>query len=83
MAKIKVHIQLFAYLMKKADKSRWVEEIEEGIRLKEIWNSIRKRYGFRELSEHILMAKNGEYASKETIAHDGDEIAFFPPVGGG
>jgi molybdopterin converting factor subunit 1 len=31
----------------------------------------------------ILFAVNSEFARPETPVHDGDEIAFFPPVSGG
>jgi sulfur-carrier protein len=31
----------------------------------------------------VLFAVNTEFAKPETPVHDGDEIAFFPPVSGG
>jgi molybdopterin converting factor subunit 1 len=31
----------------------------------------------------ILIAVNSEFAQPESPVHDGDEIAFFPPVSGG
>lgn len=31
----------------------------------------------------LLAAVNEEYATDETLLHDGDEVAFFPPVSGG
>jgi molybdopterin converting factor subunit 1 len=31
----------------------------------------------------ILFAVNSEFARPESTVHDGDEIAFFPPVSGG
>ena len=31
----------------------------------------------------ILSAVNSEFARPESRVHDGDEIAFFPPVSGG
>jgi molybdopterin converting factor subunit 1 len=31
----------------------------------------------------ILSAVNSEFARLESAVHDGDEIAFFPPVSGG
>jgi molybdopterin synthase sulfur carrier subunit len=35
------------------------------------------------LPEHILCAVNMEYAPPSAMVHDGDEVAFFPPVTGG
>lgn len=83
MPRIKIHIHLFASLEEKAGQSQLVEEVEEGAKLQEIWNSLKTRFGFQQLSEHILMARNGKYAKRETVAQGGDEISFFPPVGGG
>lgn len=31
----------------------------------------------------VLCAVNSEFARPESSVHDGDEIAFFPPVSGG
>ncbi len=31
----------------------------------------------------VLYAVNKEFAKRDTLVHDGDEIAFFPPVSGG
>ena len=31
----------------------------------------------------VLFAVNSEFAQPESPVHDGDEIAFFPPVTGG
>lgn len=33
--------------------------------------------------EKLLMAINMDYAKPESVVHDGDEVAFFPPVTGG
>lgn len=35
------------------------------------------------LPPHTLAAVNSEYADLEQPVHDGDEVAFFPPVTGG
>jgi molybdopterin converting factor subunit 1 len=31
----------------------------------------------------VLFAVNAEFAKPETPVHEGDELAFFPPVSGG
>ncbi|QED49778.1 molybdopterin converting factor subunit 1 [Cytobacillus dafuensis] len=33
--------------------------------------------------EHVMTAINEEFASNEDVIHDGDEVAFIPPVSGG
>lgn len=35
------------------------------------------------LPDHVLIAVNLEYAQRDQAVHDGDEVAFFPPVTGG
>lgn len=35
------------------------------------------------LEPHVLIAVNHEYADRDSIVADGDEVAFFPPVTGG
>ena len=41
---------------------------------------------FPDLSSHrrsLLCSVNSEFARFDTHVHDGDEVAFFPPVSGG
>ncbi len=82
MARIKINILLFSSLKEKTGQSRLTEEFEEGAKIGEIYECLRKKYDLPAQSEHILVTKNGEYASEETMAFAGDEIALFPPVGG-
>ncbi len=35
------------------------------------------------LPDNLLSAVNQEYAPMQQLVHDGDEVAFFPPVTGG
>ncbi|MEP7362730.1 MAG: molybdenum cofactor biosynthesis protein MoaE [Acidobacteriota bacterium] len=37
----------------------------------------------RKMGASILMARNQEFASRDTLLADGDEVAFLPPVSGG
>jgi len=37
----------------------------------------------RQMEASILMARNQEFAPRDTVLADGDEIAFLPPVSGG
>src|SRR5579863_3786916 len=37
----------------------------------------------RELAPSIVLACNQEFADRATMVHDGDEVAFLPPVSGG
>jgi molybdopterin synthase sulfur carrier subunit len=35
------------------------------------------------LPANLLLAVNMDYATAEQVVHDGDEVAFLPPVTGG
>ncbi len=35
------------------------------------------------MPSNLLCAINGDYAELDSVANDGDEVAFFPPVTGG
>jgi sulfur-carrier protein len=37
----------------------------------------------RAMPDRVLIAVNQEYADGDHPVHDGDEVAFFPPVTGG
>ena len=36
-----------------------------------------------ELKGSIVLAKNQQFSGRETVLHEGDEVAFLPPVSGG
>jgi len=35
------------------------------------------------LADNVLIAINMQYADRDSMVQDGDELAFFPPVTGG
>ncbi len=67
-----------------AGKAEEQLELPPGATLGAIFDHYSSRYPrLRELSNNILLARNQEFASPETVAAEGDEIAFLPPVSGG
>ena len=42
-----------------------------------------ERPDLRDLRTATRFAVNGEYAAADTPLHDGDEVAFLPPMSGG
>ena len=58
-------------------------ELPEGATVAELLSLVRSRAGNGMLPNSLVVAVNHEYASAETELHDGDEIAFIPPVAGG
>ncbi|MGD2216331.1 MAG: molybdopterin converting factor subunit 1 [Gemmatimonadales bacterium] len=58
-------------------------ELPEGSTLGELIEDVRARAGTAALPRQLVAAVNREYAPTETVLHNGDEVAFIPPVAGG
>ncbi len=59
-------------------------ELAEGSRVSDLLSALQKRHeGLREALPSTLVSINREYAAKDEVLHDGDEVALFPPVSGG
>lgn len=48
-----------------------------------LYAELRQRHGFSMAPENLRVAINGEFGEWQQTLHDGDEIAFLPPVSGG
>ena len=67
-------------------ESEQIEALPEIINLGALIEQLKCRNGvWREAFDGmtVMMALNQAMADKETPIHDGDEVAFFPPVTGG
>lgn len=59
-------------------------ELEEGGRLEDLWRHYESQFPkLAELSHVLVTAVNQEIAGPSKVLHDGDEVAFLPPVSGG
>jgi molybdopterin synthase catalytic subunit len=59
-------------------------EIPEGADLNRLWERYAARFPrLNDLSQAVLLAVNQEVVSRARVLHDGDEVAFLPPVSGG
>ena len=59
-------------------------EISEGERLEDLRRCYEGRFPrLKEMGDSILTAVNQEIAAPAAALHDGDEVAFLPPVSGG
>ncbi|MFN8481504.1 MAG: molybdopterin converting factor subunit 1 [Anaerolineae bacterium] len=57
-------------------------DVADGATVGDVWETLRERYP-RLRTARPAAAVNQEYAEPDTVVHDGDEIAFIPPVSGG
>jgi len=51
--------------------------------LAQLYDAARMRHGFALPRDRLRVARNGAFARWDDTAHEGDEIAFIPPVSGG
>ena len=75
-----IHVKFFASLREQLGTGS--VEIEDGTAstVREAWQRATHQL---KIPANTLCAINMQYAKLEDAVHDGDEVAFFPPVTGG
>lgn len=59
-------------------------QIEDGATVAAVWSRLGEQYPeLVPATRSLMYAVNQVYADPETALHDGDEVAFIPPVSGG
>jgi molybdopterin synthase sulfur carrier subunit len=74
-----IDVKFFASLRERLGRSDAQLETSEAATVAEVWH----RCTEQAMPANVLMAVNLEYVQAEHPVHDGDEVAFFPPVTGG
>jgi MoaE-MoaD fusion protein len=81
---MRVTVRLFAGQRDIVGVAELHYELEPGATVGTLWESLVARYprlnGF---SRRVLYAVNTEWSDLDSELHDGDEVAFIPPVSGG
>jgi molybdopterin converting factor small subunit len=81
---VRVKVLAFARLRELLGFGERQLDVAEGATLDDVWSGLaRDAGGIAELRASTRFARNGALANGTTTAHDGDEIALLPPVGGG
>jgi molybdopterin converting factor subunit 1 len=79
-----VTVRLFARLRELAGASEFTRELPDGSTALAAWRALAADFpAIAPLEPAISCAVNEEYARMTTALHDGDEVAFLPPVSGG
>jgi molybdopterin synthase sulfur carrier subunit len=75
-----IEVRYFASLREQMGRAGDSVHTENPLTIAEIWTRVADG---RALPPNTLVAINMEYAKLDGTAHEGDEVAFFPPVTGG
>ena len=81
---MRVTVRLFARLRDITGASELTRELASGATISAVWQDLAGE--FPELARYdrsISSAVNADYAPRDRILRDGDEVAFLPPVSGG
>ena len=84
MRAMKVRLLFFAVLRDIAGADERELILTDGATARDVWQSLRGEFAkLADYAEPPMTAINEEYAAPDTTLHDGDELAFIPPVAGG
>jgi molybdopterin synthase sulfur carrier subunit len=75
-----VAVKFFASLKEQLGCDGATVEIGEVATAADVWL---QASGGKAMPGNVLVAINMEYSEQNATVHDGDEVAFFPPVTGG
>lgn len=74
-----IEVKFFASLRERLGQASTVLESGQARTVAEVWQTCTQQA----LPGNVLMAVNLDYVNADHPVHDGDEVAFFPPVTGG
>ena len=80
---MRVSVRFFALYRERAGTSQTEVDLPDGATPEELLVLLRSEFASLPPSDSVLIAVNSEYVSPKTPLHEGDEVAFIPPVSGG
>ncbi|MEM1514084.1 MAG: MoaD family protein [Candidatus Thermoplasmatota archaeon] len=81
---MKVKVKFYSLHREITGKNEIYLEVEKGKKLKDVLKLIFENYPeLEKLKDFTFASLNHKYANGEEIINEEDEIAIFPPVGGG
>ncbi len=81
---MKIHLRYFASFRETTGQNEEVLAVHEGASVADVRAILLIRYPqLQPIIERSACAVNHGYVSIETALHEGDEVVFIPPVGGG
>ena len=81
---MRVTVRLFARLRDLAGSGELVRDVGDPATVETVWRSlVDDMPELRDYERVMSVAVNADYAKMSAKVHDGDEVAFLPPVSGG
>ena len=81
---MRVTVRLFARLRDLAGTGELVREVPDTATVQTVWTALTSEVpSLAQYEGSMSVAVNAEYARMAAALHDGDEVAFLPPVSGG
>ena len=81
---MRVTVKLFARLRDLAGTAELIRDVPEPATVQSVWTALTAEMPtLAEYERTMSVAVNAEYARMAAPVHDGDEVAFLPPVSGG
>jgi len=81
---MQVKVLFFGLARERAGRAEERIDLEDGEQLSDLHRQCETRFPrLKEIERSLVTAVNQEIASKSHRLHDGDEVAFLPPVSGG
>jgi len=84
MTQVRVKVLFFGMLKDIVGRAEEQIELEDGARLQSVFERYAGEFPrLKSLASSIVLACNHQFCDRSVAVHDGDEIAFLPPVSGG
>lgn len=81
---ITVKVLFFASVRDLVGDAQQMISLADGVTVADLISDLAAKYKrFIDLVPSLMVSVNQEYMDRDTVLHDGDEVAFIPPVSGG
>ena len=81
---MRVTVRVFARLRDIVGAAELTREAPDGATVQHVWNDLVDEFpDAGAYASSLSAAVNTEYAKMDAVVHDGDDVAFLPPVSGG
>jgi molybdopterin converting factor subunit 1 len=81
---MQVTVHFFARLRELAGRREWQADVAGGSTVADVWAAaVAAHPEIDALAASISCAVNTDFSERSTVVHEGDDVAFLPPVSGG